>query len=80
MDMDMHPGRDSEVGEHGASYEIRVSGQLGTTIRSAFPDLQAQAYGKDTVLSGVLGDQAALYGVIAQLEMLGLELLEVRRR
>jgi pimeloyl-ACP methyl ester carboxylesterase len=35
--------------------------------------------GKDTVLSWVFADQAALYGVIAQLEALGLELIEVRR-
>jgi len=31
------------------------------------------------VLAGVLADQAALYGALAQLEALGLELLEVRR-
>jgi hypothetical protein len=49
-------------------------------IRSAFPDLQVQARGLDTVLSGIFADQAALYGVVAQLEALGLELIEVRRR
>jgi hypothetical protein len=31
------------------------------------------------VLAGALADQAALYGVLAQIEALGLELLEVRR-
>jgi hypothetical protein len=31
------------------------------------------------VLSGALADQAALYGVLTQIEALGLELLEVRR-
>jgi hypothetical protein len=31
------------------------------------------------VLTGPLADQAALYGLLAQLEALGLELLEVRR-
>jgi hypothetical protein len=33
----------------------------------------------DTVLTGPLPDRAALYGVLAQIEALGLELLEVRR-
>jgi hypothetical protein len=33
----------------------------------------------ETVLTGPLADQAALYGLLAQLEALGLELLEVRR-
>ena len=59
-------------------YRIRVRGRLGETIRSAFPTLQAKANGGDTVLTGPLPDRAALYGVIAQIEALGLELLEVR--
>jgi hypothetical protein len=60
-------------------YEIHVHGHLGETLRSAFPALRADQRGKDTVLTGVLPDQAALYGVLAQIEALGLELLEVRR-
>ena len=59
-------------------YRIRVRGRLGETMRSAFPDLQAQACGGDTVLTGLLPDRAALYGTLAQIEALGLELLEVR--
>lgn len=60
-------------------YQIRVRGRLGETIRSAFPALRARAVGGDTVLTGVLADQAALYGVLAEAEALGLELIEVRR-
>jgi hypothetical protein len=48
-------------------------------MRGAFPALDAQADGEDTVMAGVLADQAALHGVLAQIEALGLELLEVRR-
>jgi hypothetical protein len=59
--------------------QIRVRGRLGRTMRAAFPALHAQAHGEDTVLAGPLADQAALYGVLAQIEALGLELLEVRR-
>ena len=61
-----------------ASYEIRVRGHLGATMRRAFPALRAQTRGPDTLLRGA-ADQAALYGVLAQIEALGLELLEVRR-
>jgi hypothetical protein len=61
------------------NYQIRVGGRLGRTMRSAFPGLHAEADGEDTVLTGTLADQAALYGVLAQVEALGLELLEVRR-
>jgi len=58
-------------------YRIRVRGHLGQAIRGAF--LQAWASGGDTVLTGPLPDRAALHGVLAELEALGLELLEVRR-
>jgi hypothetical protein len=60
-------------------YRICVRGHLGETMRSAFPALHAQASGGDTVLTGPLPGRAALYGVLAQIEALGLELLEVRR-
>ena len=60
-------------------YHIRVRGRMGKTIRCAFPALQARASGGDTVLTGPLCDRAALYGVLAEIEALGLELLEVRR-
>lgn len=60
-------------------YEIWVRGHLGETMRSAFPALQAQPRGKDTVLTGAMSDQAELYEVLAEIEALGLELLEVRR-
>jgi hypothetical protein len=46
---------------------------------SAFPALNAARRGDDTVLMGTLPDQAALHGVLSQIEALGLELLEVRR-
>ena len=60
-------------------YEISVRGRLGEVTLSAFPALRAQRSGKNTVLTGALPDQAALYGVLAEIEALGLELLEVRR-
>jgi hypothetical protein len=60
------------------SYQIRVRGHLGAAMRRAFPALRTETRGRDTLLEGI-ADQAALYGVLAQIEALGLELLEVRR-
>jgi len=60
-------------------YEIRVCGKLGEMLLGAFPGLRAQTHGAETVLTGALPDQAALHGVLAQVEALGLELLELRR-
>jgi aryl-alcohol dehydrogenase-like predicted oxidoreductase len=45
---------------------------------SAFPGLVARKHGAHTVLTGRL-DRSALYGVLAEVEALGLELLEVRQ-
>jgi hypothetical protein len=61
------------------TYQIRVRGHLGRTLQAAFPALCAQAEGENTVLTGPLADQAALFGLLAQIEALGLELLEVKR-
>jgi len=64
---------------HPVSYQIRVRGRLGRTIRAAFPALRSEQHGEDTLLVGVLADQAALHGVLTQIEALRLELVEVRR-
>jgi class 3 adenylate cyclase len=60
-------------------YAIRVRGLLGEGILAAFPALNARTDHGHTVLVGSLADQAALHGVLAQIEALGLELVEVRR-
>jgi hypothetical protein len=59
--------------------EIRVRGLLGETMLAGFPGLDATRCDGETVLAGALPDQAALFGVLAEIEALGLELLEVRR-
>jgi hypothetical protein len=58
--------------------EFRIRGHLGKSLLGAFPSLHAEADGSDTVLTGPLPDQAALHGVLAQIEALGLELLAFR--
>ncbi|GAB2962084.1 hypothetical protein LWP59_26325 [Amycolatopsis acidiphila] len=60
-------------------YAIRVRGRLGATALSAFPTMVAELNASETVLTGVLEDQSAMFGVLAQVEALGLELLELRR-
>ena len=61
-----------------ARYLIRINGHLGATMLSAFPALAPQQHGAHTVLTGLL-DQSALYGVLAEIEALGLDLLEIRQ-
>jgi hypothetical protein len=61
-----------------ARYAIRIHGHLGATVLSAFPALVPQHHGADTVLTGQL-DRSALYGVLAEVEALGLDLVEIRQ-
>jgi hypothetical protein len=61
-----------------ALYMIRINGHLGATVLSAFPALVPRHAGAHTVLTGLL-DRSALYGVLAEVEALGLDLLELRQ-
>ena len=72
------PARDHVIMNWAAApYMIRVDGHLGAMALSAFPGMTPQHKGTHTVLTGWL-DQSGLYGVLAEMEALGLVLLEVR--
>ena len=60
-------------------YTIRIRGRLGATALSAFPSMVCELKGSETVLTGMLEDRSALFGVVAQIEALGLELVELRQ-
>jgi hypothetical protein len=78
-DSDRMPANHRAVDDQEPSgYEIRVRGPIGPTMMEAFPTLTVSRSGEDTLLRGSLPDQPALYGVIHELEALGLELLGVR--
>jgi hypothetical protein len=73
------PARDHVVMNWApALYMIRVDGPVGAMALSAFPGMMPQQKGTHTVLTGWL-DQSALYGVLAEMDALGLVLLEVRQ-
>ena len=61
-----------------ALYTIRINGHLGAMLLSAFPAMAPHQHGAHTVLTGRL-DRSALYGVLAEIDALGLDLLEVRQ-
>jgi hypothetical protein len=60
-------------------YCIRINGRLGATALSAFPAMVHHVDGRETVLTGLLEDRSAVFGVLAQVEALGLELIELRQ-
>jgi hypothetical protein len=60
-------------------YEIRVAGVLPPEALLDFDRLVASVEPVETVVHGPLRDQAALHGLLARLETLGVQVLEVRR-
>ena len=71
--------QDDRVATPPDLYTIRIRGRLGATALSAFPSMESELQGSETVLTGLLEDRSALFGVVAQIEALGLELLELRQ-
>ncbi len=64
----------------GASgYEIRIKGRLSDTATSAFEQFTAKVRPAETVMRGEVRDQSELYGLLDQIQALGLDLIEVRR-
>jgi len=60
--------------------EILVRGQLHPRWLAWFQGMQAEnTTSGSTRLTGVLADQAALYGVLAQIRDLGLELISLQQ-
>jgi hypothetical protein len=62
-----------------AHYEIRVDGALDSRWAAWFEGLEVKTDDSETVISGLLADQAALHGVLTKVRDLGLCLISVRR-
>lgn len=60
-------------------YSFRVRGRISPDIVAALDPLQPTAVASETELRGVLVDQAALHGIIARFEQLGVELVAMSR-
>ena len=61
------------------SYEIRIRGRVGESVLASFDDMDAAIGSGETVLTGTIIDQAQLHGVLERIQLLGLELIEVRQ-
>ena len=63
----------------GCEYTFRVRGRLGPTLVAALHPLEVVPPEVETTLRGEVTDQAALHGLMARLEQLGLEIVDLRR-
>jgi hypothetical protein len=60
-------------------YEIRVTGTLPPEALVDFERLLVGVQPVETVLHGPITDQAALVGLLARLELFGVQVVEIRR-
>ena len=60
-------------------FEIRVAGPMSAQVLADLQDAHIVQRGVETVLQGPVKDQAALVGIINWLQLLGVELREVRQ-
>lgn len=70
-DVDTPPGTDV--------YLISIRGSLGPSLSASFAPMIAHTANGCTELRGFVQDQAALYGILARIQSLGLQLDEVIR-
>ncbi|MEW2353589.1 hypothetical protein [Spirillospora sp. NPDC029432] len=70
---------DHHASQEPGGYEIRIRGRVSAAFQSAFEDLAVTVNPAETVLRGRGLDQSGLYGVLARVHELGLELIEIRR-
>lgn len=61
------------------SYEIRIRGKVGSGTLTSFEDMEAAIRPAETVLRGTITDQAQLHGLLERIQLLGLELIEIRQ-
>ena len=59
-------------------YEIRIRGRVGDHLADAL-GLAAEVEPADTVLRGPVDGQEGLHGILARLQDMGLELVEIRQ-
>ncbi len=59
-------------------YHIKIQGKLDVRWQGWFDDLTIEpTVDGDTILSGMIADQAALYGILKKINNLGLTLISV---
>ena len=61
----------------GKVYRIVVRDEIGERFALAFEEMEVEARGGQTVLTGEIIDQPHLHGILARISSLGLKLLSV---
>jgi hypothetical protein len=65
------------VGSELPGYKVTIKGVVGVLVQAQFPDVTSWTFDDNTHLLTPGLDQAALYGLIARIESMGLILLGI---
>jgi hypothetical protein len=60
------------------TYEVRFKGAASATLAAGFEGCDVETEGDETIVRALVPDQAALQGMLSQVQAFGLDLLEVR--
>ena len=60
-------------------YQIRLKGTLDSSWSDWFDGFTITAQGDETLLTGVVPDQAALHGILAKINDLGLPIVSIEK-
>jgi hypothetical protein len=60
------------------TYVIEVNGSLPASLAAELTNFEQHTDHERTILTGHVADSAALYGLVARFEMLGVELISIR--
>ena len=73
------PGQEP-IQSQPAVYQIRIMGRLGCQWRTWFEGMAIRGdENGDTLITGIVADQAALYGLLRKVRDTGLQLVSVNR-
>jgi hypothetical protein len=74
-----HPFASEPFTVEADQYEIRVRGTMGDAVLRRFEEFEVEVEPVETVLRGTIRDQSELHGLLARIESLGLELVEIKQ-
>ena len=63
----------------GRRYEFRIAGRLSERARSAFRGMDVADVPAQTVISGMVDDDAGVQEILTLIQSLGLEVVSIRR-
>ena len=60
-------------------YQIELEGHLGPSAQEWFDEMEISSHGANTMLDGIIKDQASLHGILNRIRDFNLNLINVKK-